>query len=133
MTISEALIAQLPATTAIKAIVQGRVFGLVMDEHAEVPAITVRKTDDEQAITFGGSAGAGLPTFEVTAWASSQDGALDLSDAVVTALRDYAGTMGGAGGVAVTRVFYDGRNGDGEYEPDLDWYYSTMTFRIAHA
>lgn len=131
MTTKQALRKHLADTAAIKTLVAARVFCLVMDENAATPAITIESQAAEQLVTFGGSSADTAPGFKITAWAGSEDDANDLADLVDTALRDYAGALGGASsGVTAVRVFYDSRD-EAEYDPDLGIFGVTATIRIA--
>lgn len=42
---------------------------------------------------------------QVSAWSKSLDEAQDIAEAVIDAIQDFIGTMGGAGGVTVQRIF----------------------------
>lgn len=108
MIIGEALIAQLKLTATVKAKVGRRVYPIAAPPREPMPYITVHQISDPPIHKMKADSTLRYPRYQVSCWGKNFTQARQLADAVIMALRDFSGTMGGDGGVTVQRAFYEG-------------------------
>lgn len=88
--------------------VSGRVFMLVAPDTAKMPYIVLQRISNPPTHAMGTDPAIFQPRVQLTVWDDDYPGVQTVVADVITYFKDYTGTMGGTGGVAVQRVFFEG-------------------------
>ena len=123
MLLEQALYSYLSGVAGLTALVSTRIYPLMMPQDVTLPAVTYQRISGPRVHTMGTDPGLESPRFQLSSWASSYSSVKAVAEQVRLALQDYAGTMGGAGGVVVQRAFLEGDQDF--YEPD------TLIYQVA--
>ncbi len=110
MELREALYTYLSGYAGLNALVGDRIYPIVLPQKAVMPAVTYQKISEPQVHVSGADSGPYCPRYQFSCWGTTYDEACDVAVQVRTALRDYTGVMGGAGGVTVQRSFLEDAN-----------------------
>lgn len=130
MTIDQALYKYLSTYAGLIALTSTRIYPLAAPQGAALPLVVYQRIDDPPTHAMGSDAAIYQPRYQITAWGSTYAGAQAVAAQVKTALRDYTGVMGGAGGVTVQRVFYEGSSPGRDAETGE--YYERQDYIIWH-
>lgn len=130
MNIGQCIHEQLAATAAITALVANRIYQLQLPDNCPNPAIVFSLIDDpqEQAQAMGITTGPQEPGYQIACWDDTLAGAQALAAAVKTALQDFSGLFGGAGGITVTWIYYEGKTELAD--PDTGTFQVILQFKI---
>lgn len=101
---TDATDAQDTAIASLTAYVSTRIYPLTAPEGAICPMIVSQWIVNPIDNTMGTTGTAKHPSIQFKTMHPNSDTAWAVSDLLVTALKDYSGTMGGEGGVAIDRV-----------------------------
>jgi hypothetical protein len=137
MTIEQAMVAEVLATSEITNIIGERFFPQFVPQNESYPAATYARVAPGTPIHMSGAdAALDDPRFQISSWAETLAAARALADEIEALFRDFAGTMGGGSGVTVQRSFFEGRSelppdfGRGEAKKPL--YQVASDFRICY-
>jgi hypothetical protein len=109
--------------TAVRAIVDSRIYPLNMPLNATFPALTIHKiSGGENHVT-----GHGYPRYQVSCWAESFEGVQTLADAVTSCLNRYKGV---ASGNHIKRIVYV--NSLDAIEDETGLYHVPVDFKVIH-
>lgn len=109
MTLGAAIANQLLATSAVTALLGQRIYHMRAPEGEPAPYAVFTRIDDPQEHSCGDDDGLGSPFYQISVYADDSAEADTAATAIVAALRDYKGTLGGSGGFVVERIHYEGR------------------------
>lgn len=107
MTIDDAIYAYLSTYAGLTALISTRVYPDVMPQGAVLPVIVHQQISGIRVHAMGNDPGLAYPQWQFTCWATTKLAAKTVAVQLRTALQNYSGTMGGAGGVVVQRVYID--------------------------
>lgn len=124
MVIETALITYLLAQTGIIALVGQRIYFVQAPQDTDKPYLVINKISGTRENSHEVNTHLAHPRFQLSAFAATYADCKAIIAAVQTALQGYTGTMGGAGGVVVSAVFYDD-------ETDLDPGDSNQLYGVA--
>jgi len=133
MTIKTAIFKHLIAQSGITDLVGERIFRKTLPQGTELPAISYEKVSDVSPghTSSSDSANPKQSYFRFHCWSNESDTeAENIAAVVITALRDYSGTLGGGGGVTVQRAFLEDESDD--YDPETESYQAMVDFTIWH-
>jgi hypothetical protein len=112
--LQQSVFAYLSSHADVTAVVGGRIYPLVLPQKPTYPAITYFKVSEQRIRGLAlDEPDQSRARVQFSCWGRTYDEAKAAADAVTAALKDYAGTLGGAGGVEVL---------DSEIEGDADLY-----------
>ena len=118
----EAMIQHLIYSTAIAAVVGGRVFPKRIPHGESLPAITVNRIDTIYEKVHGEPSLSKTPKLQIVSWATSLDTAKSLGAKVETALDGFMGVLGhGTSVMEVEVINIEGENFDDDKETGLNW------------
>jgi hypothetical protein len=120
MTLNQAIYSYLSGYSALTTLVSTRIHPQVVHEVESLPALVFERTDTERFHTMGATCSRIKSTWRFMALAGDYTAAHGVIRQVQAALANYAGTMGGAGGVVVDRVFLEGGIEDMPFEPGAE-------------
>lgn len=130
MNIEESLYKRLSTYTSLTALVNNRIYPLVIPQDARLPAVTYQCISDPGIHTMGADSGIYSPRFQLSVWAETYPSAVAVADQVIAALKDFSGQLGGAEGVQAQRIFYD--NATRFYDSQTGTYHIPIDFIIWH-
>ena len=133
MTIKTAIFKQLVATAAVTALIGERIFKKTLPQGTELPAINYELISKPTAGHLSGNDSIlpKRPYFRFHCWSGVSDTEAEtVVAAVIAALQDFQGTMGGGGGVTVQRSFLE-EESDG-YDPETESFQEMVDFIIWH-
>ena len=109
MEVKEALYKELIATTAVTALLGTRIYPNRVPLKANLPyaAITVILTGRFEHSSGSDSGSPEGPYIQISIYGKTPDSAYEASAAVKTAIMDFSGTMGGSGGLSVSRALFE--------------------------
>lgn len=113
---TDATDAQDTAVTALIALVGSRIYPVVAPNAAIAPRVVYQCISDPIEHTMGVDMDDRFPRYQFTCVGPGYLTATQVAGYLVTALKDYTGTMGGEGGVEVDRVLIEERGFD-IYDP----------------
>lgn len=131
MKLEEALFAHLKAHTGLSALVDSRIYPLVLPQPPTLPAVTYFKVSKVNKRTMASpSDSLKQVRVQLSCWANTYAKAKDVAEQVTVALQDYSGLMGGTDGVRVL----DGNiiNEQDLYEGDTGIYHIPIDVLILH-
>ena len=131
MILEDALYIHLKANTTLKALVVERIYPLHLPQTPTYPAVVYEQISKPRYHTMGTLQALASPRVLFTCWGSTQPSAWSTAAAVIGALGNYSGTMGGDNGVTVQRVYVDDEY-DGEADPVKKAYARICEFIIWH-
>ncbi len=108
MNIKDAIYTYLITQTGLTALVGLRIYPMRIPQRLDMPAITFEQVSKVCEHTMGSDSG--NPFFarwQFNCWADTNYGADDVAAQLITALKDYSGTLGGEGGISVDRILYE--------------------------
>ena len=118
MELGEALYTKLSGTAGVSALVSTRIYPVVVPQNGSLPCITYQQISEPWAHAMGTDPGIRSPRYQISAWSTSYSQVKSVAKQVRTALQDFTGTMGGAGGIAVQRVFFEGETDMSDVDPE---------------
>ncbi len=128
MNLGTALYNKLAGTSAVTALVADRIVEKKMRDNYPNPAIVLDLVADPQVHAANADGGPYQQNWQAACWGDTLTSARAVAAAVITALRDFAGTLGGSGGVTVTRIFYDGTTE--LFDPESEHYQVIVEFHV---
>ena len=131
MTIEEALYTHLSGNAGLSALVSNRIYPMIMPQDVALPAVTYQKISGERMHTLQTDPGVASPRFQFNCWGSSYSSAKAVAVKVKDALKDFTGTLGGAGGVTVLRVVGPEDELD-DYDAETETFRTILDFFIWH-
>jgi hypothetical protein len=93
-----------------------------------LPYVTYERTDEPGIHLMGADAVLHSPTYTVDVFAIDREKLKSVEDVVVTALKDYSGTMGST---TIQRSFYE-NSYYGGFDSDIGTYNQSIEFTIWH-
>lgn len=134
MNIDEAVYAHLIAFPGLAALINKRVYPIVMPLNAVMPAVSIQRISTERVHAFQADIGLAAASIQVSIWAKTDTvkkgyahtGAV--SEQTRKALQNFSGTMGGTGGVVVNAVLMDTEMTD--YDESTQTYAVHQDFEI---
>ncbi len=130
MHIEEALSKYLSTCAGLTALVATRIYPGDMPESCTKPAIAYARISTPREHTMGIDPGLVSPRFQFDIAGKTLLSALDVKAELKTAMQDYSGIMGGAGGVTVQACILDDEQQD--YEKPTQLYIVSLDFIIWH-
>ncbi len=124
MTLEQAILTALRSDASLAALVGTRVHHVVLPQGSALPAVVFQRVSTVPQHAMGADAALTMARIQVTSLANADltqgavIGVLDVASAVKAALRDRRGLLGGASGVSVDRVFYEGDRVTYDDDPD---------------
>jgi len=91
--IENGIVDRLKTDTAVKAIVDARIYSLLAPQNAAKPHITYQRVGTDRDRHLQGPSGLVRGTFQLDCWASTMDAARALADAVRLRLDNFFGTL----------------------------------------
>lgn len=129
MTLGEAIYNELAGTSAVTALVGNRIYRKKLPQNTSLPAISIHFINEVPVHAMGNDPSLYHEWFQVSIWVENDlNTAESIKAVVLTALRDFSGTLGGDGGVTVQRIFHDG--GTQIYEPETKTDHIPIEFEI---
>lgn len=128
MRLEQALYNHLSTNPGLVAVAGDRIYPLKRPQGCTYPLVTFFRVSGPRQRTFGASTG--KPRFQVTCWAKSYAETKAVADAVIAAMDNFSGPLGGPGGVPVQAIQLDNETDDGE--PDTGIYATFLDFFIWH-
>lgn len=116
--------ARLTASTALAAIVAGRIWPMVLPQKTRLPAVSFQRVDSDYGPDLEGDGDLLRATIQVDCWALSYDQAKDMARAVRLAM---SGATEAAGGF--TAITVDGADA---FEEHLNHYHASHDFVCWH-
>ena len=107
MTLDEAIYSRLSGYAGLSALVSDRIYPGEIPQGDDLPAVTMQLISTYQPKASGTNPTLSRPRWRMRSWGETMASAKGVAVQVKAALGDYTGTMGGAGGVVVQRVFFD--------------------------
>ena len=98
MTLEEALYAYLSIEPGLAALISDRIYPVALPQTPTLPAVTYMRVSAPTLQDFSGTIKR-LARMQFDAWSTSYDEAHQVNDALIAALDNYSGLMGGVGGV----------------------------------
>lgn len=92
--IEEAIVSILKAHAGLNALVNGRIYPVLLPQTPTLPAVTYQLISDGREYTHEGDAGLRTATFQFACWANDFRTARDVAGQVVNALSGYRGMVG---------------------------------------
>lgn len=131
MNIDESLYKYLSTYAGLTALINTKVYPLVVPQDVALPAVTYQRISDPPEHAMGKDATIYHPRYQISCWATTYTGVQSLAAQIKAALTDYSSAaMGGTGGENVYRVFYEGCYSD--YDSNTGQYRETLDFIIWH-
>jgi hypothetical protein len=135
MLIEEALITYLLAQTFVTTYLTGtdgkkRIYPVIAPQDVATPYIVVFKVDAPRDHSHDGASHLANPRFQISIFSTTYAEAKAIAAAVQAALQGHAGTMGGAGGVAVGAIIYE--NEVDFYEEDTKLFHLACDYIVWH-
>lgn len=130
MRLDEALYSYLSGTAALTALVGLRIYPVIAPESASAPYLVLTEISKINEPVSGGSGPDYEVRYQVSVWADTYASARAVAVQVSTALKNYSGTMGGAGGVVVSIIYEETESEF--YEPTTEKYHIAMDYLIWH-
>lgn len=129
MSMSSDLYTYLSTYASLVALIGMRVYPVdAVPKTSPLPYVTYECTDNPGIHLMGVDAVLYSPTYEVNIFSTTIDNLKAIEAVVVTALRDYSGTMGST---VVQRSFYE-NSFYGGFDSDIGTYNQTIEFTIWH-
>lgn len=105
MSLEAALYAELTGNAGVAAIVGTKIYPAgSVPSSASLPYLSYQKISNEHVNYQGGSASLGRPRMQIDCWAASGKAAVELYEAVKSALDNFSGTMGSGANTATVKV-----------------------------
>ena len=123
-----ALYAYLVAQSGLTDLVSTRIYPLVIEQSASLPAIVYQRIASMPIHLSGDDDNLRDVSMGVYCIAENYDEVKDVQEQVETALNNYSGTMGGDGGVVVQRVFLE--NIGESFNDDMRVFIVELTYSI---
>jgi hypothetical protein len=111
----------------LTAVVNGRVYPVILPQGATLPALVYSEVHGQQALTLGNDKGFTDALFQISCMASSYLDSKTLAKALRAALQGYAGTMGST---VVQGAFEESERDS--YNAETKEYRTDLDFRIFH-
>lgn len=138
MNLHESLFSRISADSGIGAIIGAgsdcKAYPIVAPQDKREPFLVYQTISGSIPHAFGSDAGVRDALFQFASWDSNLAGALALAAAVEACLMDFSGTLGGAGGVTVQRIFLESPVTE-DFDPNAGpegLYVARQEFRIWH-
>lgn len=129
MSMSSDLYTYLSTYAALTALVGMQIYPAdEVPKTAKPPYVTYEVTDNPGIHLMGADAALYSPSYEVSVFALNKDSIAAIETVLVTALKDYRGTMGST---VVQRIFYE-NSYPGGFDQDIGTYSQTLEFTIWH-
>lgn len=129
MELEVALYTYLSTHAGLIALTSTRIYPDDLPQSPTYPAVVFNMISGPRVHAMGSDPGLTYPRYEFTCWGSTKASARAVALQVIAALQDYTGTMGGAGGVTIQRIFLEDES-DGEADPMLNRYSRIVEFII---
>jgi len=130
MQIEAALYYELTNSTDITDIVSTRIYPLALPQQVSLPAISYFRVTGPRYHGQGTDPGVARPLIQISCWGESYSDVREIAEEIRKLFQDFAGTMGGAGGVEVLSVSYEG---DADfYEDETKTYHIALDFIFNH-
>ena len=134
MNIDEAVYAHLIAFPGLSALINKRVYPIVMPINVVLPAVSVQRISTERVHAFQADTGLTSASVQVSIWAKTDtvkkgySHTAAVSEQTRKALQNFSATMGGTGGVTVNAVLMDTEMTD--YDETTQTYAVHQDFQI---
>lgn len=110
MTLDQAIYTELAADSTVVGLLGDRIFRLQAPEGEPPPYAVFFRVDDLQIHSCGDDAGPYNPLYQVSVYGKTQAQVDPAADAIVSALRDAKGLLGGESGYTVDRILFEGKH-----------------------
>lgn len=107
MELGEALYSQLSGTSDLTDLVSTRIYPSVAAQCASLPYVIFFQISNMGHHAMNSDPNIQSPRWQVSTWSETYSNARAIAKEVKASLQDYTGTMGGAGGVDVQRIFFE--------------------------
>jgi len=108
---NESFYAELAADTDITDLVGGasdpRIYPVKAPQDSDMPVVLFQTISGIMPHLMGSDDGFGARIMQVAAWGDTLASARGVADKVKACLQDFAGTLGGDGGVTIQRIFLE--------------------------
>jgi len=128
-TLEEGIVAFLIADASVGAVVDNRIYGMVMPQGATLPCLTYQRISTPRIVTHDSSGATGdliHPRFQFDAWGVTQKSVKAISDVIRKVLHGKTGAL--AGGVSIRAAIAD--NEEPEFDPDSELWRSRSDYII---
>jgi len=125
MSISESLFTYLKTVTGVTDLVNYRIYPMLLPQKCKLPAITYEQITELPEHAMGVDSTINHDIFRFHCWAETYDSVRDLSDALITALRDKTGAVGND---TVQRFFFQDRYDI--YESETETHHTVLEFEL---
>jgi hypothetical protein len=122
MTIDEALYTYLSTYAGLISLLSTRVYPEVLPQNVIYPAIVYQQIDGDRVHVMGNDSNLANTEWQLTCWGDTITSARAIAAQLRAALQNYSGTMGGAGGVTVQRVYIQPGEASGQDAGTLRFY-----------
>jgi len=117
------LVARLKTYPGLLALVNQRVYPLVLPQKPTLPAVVYQRISGPRDHTHNGPVGIAQPRYQVTAWAETPTAARAVATQIRLALDCWRPDAYGVGLILDDRDLYD---------PETKWYQVPADFRLVH-
>ncbi len=129
MSMSSDLYTYLTTYASLTALVGMRIYPAdAVPKTCPLPYVTCERTDNPGIHLMGADATLYSPTFELNVFAANRETLRSVEDVIITALRDYSGTMGST---TIQRSFYE-NSYYGGFDEAIGTYNQTIEFTVWH-
>lgn len=128
MKTEEAIYKHLSTDSTITAIVGTRIYPVLAPQDASYPCLVYQRLGSEPVHAMANDATLREVTMVFASLAKTYSGVKTLQDVLEDSIKDFSGTLGGAGGVTVQRIMLDGIS-DG-YDFEADAFMTIMDYTI---
>jgi len=128
-TLEEGIVAFLIADASVGAVVDNRIYPMMIPQGATLPCITFQRISTPRIVTHDSSGATGdliSPRFQFDAWGVTQKSVKEISDVIRKVLHGKTGAL--AGGVSIRAALADAE--EPEFDPDSELYRSRSDYII---
>jgi hypothetical protein len=131
VSLEKALVAHLKAHDGLSALVDTRIYPLVIPQDGVLPCVTYQRISTPRQYTIGGTATVASPRIQVDCWGESYASAKDVAAQVLAALNHESGQIGSCA-QAFDILVSLADNEEDSYESDTGRYRVRIDFRVTY-
>lgn len=124
----ESLYKHLINDIGVKAIIEERIYPLMLPQKSLLPAVTYQKVSGERLHSLQGDTGYTMPVFQISSRAETYAQCKALAEQIRLSLQNFTGIMGGTDGIDIGAVLLLGEI-EG-YEPDTSGWFNHLDFQF---